>query len=49
MLLDRYQWVDKDGGGATGTVRVAQTLLKGEEVWRIIGGMSMPEVANPQK
>jgi len=36
-----YKWLDKDGNGATRTLRVTHTLLR--------DGMSMPEGANSQK
>jgi len=41
-----YQWLDKDGKGATHTLRVTHTLIKDGKDWHIIGGMSMPEVTN---
>ncbi len=44
-----YAWLDKDGKGAHHTLRVTHTWLKDGKDWRIIGGMSMPEAANPQK
>ena len=44
-----YAWLDKDGKGAPHTLRVTHTWLKDGKDWRIIGGMSMPEAANPQK
>jgi len=44
-----YQWLDKDGNGAPHTIRVTHTWLKDGKEWRIIGGMSMPEAANPQR
>jgi ketosteroid isomerase-like protein len=44
-----YQWLDKDGKGATHTLRVTHTLIKDGKDWHIIGGMSMPEAVNPQK
>lgn len=43
-----YKWSDKNGAGATRTVRVTHTWLKDEKGWHIIGGMSMPEAASPQ-
>jgi ketosteroid isomerase-like protein len=43
-----YKWLDRDGNGATHTLRVTHTLLKDGKDWHIIGGMSMPE-PNPQK
>jgi ketosteroid isomerase-like protein len=44
-----YKWLDKDGNGATRTLRVTHTLLRDGKDWHIIGGMSMPEGANSQK
>jgi len=38
-----YKWADKDGNGATHTLRITHTLLSDGKDWRIIGGMSMPE------
>lgn len=42
-----YQWLDKDGKGATHTIRVTHTWLNDGNNWRIIGGMSMLETAPP--
>ena len=39
----RFQWLDKDGKGATHTLRVTHTLLRDGKDWHIIGGMSMQE------
>lgn len=44
-----YQWVDKNGHGATQTVRVTHAWLRDSKEWRIIGGMSMLVSATPQK
>lgn len=44
-----YQWLDKDGKGAAHTFRITHTWLKDGKDWRIIGGMSAPEPAAPQK
>ncbi len=44
-----YKWVNKDGNGATHILRITHTLLRDSKEWRIIGGMSMPESATPQK
>jgi ketosteroid isomerase-like protein len=44
-----FSWPDKDGKGAPHTLRVTHTWLKDGKDWRIIGGMSMQEAANPQK
>jgi ketosteroid isomerase-like protein len=44
-----FKWINKDGDGATHTLRVTHTLLKDGKDWHIIGGMSMPESTNPQK
>jgi len=44
-----YKWLDADGNGAAHTLRVTHTWLKEGKDWQIIGGMSMPEAANPQK
>jgi ketosteroid isomerase-like protein len=40
-----YKWLDKDGQGATHTLRVTHTWSKVGNDWLIIGGMSMPEAA----
>lgn len=40
-----FKWVDKNGKGATQTVRVMHAWLRDGKEWRIIGGMSMPETA----
>lgn len=37
-----YQWLDKDGHGATQTSRVTHTWLRDGKDWRVIAGMSMP-------
>ncbi len=44
-----YKWLDKDGNGAAHTLRITHTWLKDGKDWRILGGMSMPEPAPPQK
>jgi hypothetical protein len=44
-----YEWLDQDGRGAMHTIRVTHTWLWDGKDWRIIGGMSMPETAAPQK
>jgi Domain of unknown function (DUF4440) len=44
-----YQWVDKNGHGATHTIRVTHAWLRVGKEWQIIGGMSMPEAPAPQK
>jgi len=44
-----YAWLDKDRKGAPHTLRITHTWLKDGKDWRIIGGMSMLEAANPQK
>jgi ketosteroid isomerase-like protein len=44
-----FRLVDKDGKGAAQTLRITHTWLKNGNDWRIIGGMSMPEPATPQK
>jgi len=44
-----YRWVNKDGGATTRTIRVTHTLVREGKDWHILGGMSMPEAANPQK
>jgi ketosteroid isomerase-like protein len=44
-----FQWLDKRGQGPTHTLRVTHTLLRDGTTWHIIGGMSMPEDAGPQK
>jgi ketosteroid isomerase-like protein len=38
-----YRWSDKDGSGATRTLRVTHTWLRGGKDYLIIGGMSMAE------
>ena len=40
-----YKWLDKDGKGASVSVRVTHTWLKDGKDWRIIGGMSAGEPA----
>lgn len=44
-----FSWLDKDGKGATHTLRITHTWLRSGKDWRIIGGMSMPEPQNPTK
>jgi ketosteroid isomerase-like protein len=44
-----FNWVNRDGVGATMTLRVTHTWVREGKDWHIIGGMSMPESANPQK
>ena len=44
-----YKWLDKRGAGATHTTRIEHTWLRDEKEWRIIGGMSMPELETPPK
>ena len=44
-----YKWLDKDGTGAVHILRVTHTWIKNGKDWQIIGGMSMPESATPQK
>ena len=44
-----FKWLGKDGTGATRTMRITHTLIRNRGDWHIIGGMSMPEEANPQK
>jgi ketosteroid isomerase-like protein len=41
-----YQWLDKEGHGATQTLRITHTWLRNGKNWRITGGMSMPERAH---
>jgi len=43
------KWVDKDGMGTERTVRITHTWIKTGKDWQIMGGMSMPEPANPRK
>jgi ketosteroid isomerase-like protein len=43
-----YKWLDKDGKGAAHTIRVTHTWVKVGKDWRIIGGMSVAELTNPQ-
>ncbi|MGB8523161.1 MAG: nuclear transport factor 2 family protein [Candidatus Acidiferrales bacterium] len=38
-----YKWSDKDGIGATHTLRITHTWLRDGKDWLIIGGMSVPE------
>jgi ketosteroid isomerase-like protein len=38
-----FKWSDKDGNGATRTIRVTHTWLRDGKDWVIIGGMSMAE------
>jgi ketosteroid isomerase-like protein len=44
-----FKWVNKDGVGEKRTIRITHTLIRDGKDWQIIGGMSMPEDANPQK
>lgn len=44
-----FQWLDKAGQGDAHTMRITHTWRKDGNDWRIIGGMSMPEPASPQK
>jgi len=44
-----FEWLDKDGKGATHTLRVTHTLLRDGKDWHIIGGMSMQEEGNLKK
>jgi ketosteroid isomerase-like protein len=44
-----YKWLDKDGKETTRTSRITRTWLKDGKNWQIIGGMSMPEAATPQR
>lgn len=44
-----YKWLAKDGPGEAHTFRVTHTWIKNGKDWQIIGGMSMPEPAIPQK
>jgi len=37
------RWVDKDGAGASHTLRITHAWVRSGKNWRIIGGMSMPE------
>lgn len=43
------KWVDKDGMGSEGTLRITHTWIKTGNDWQIVGGMSMLEPANPHK
>jgi hypothetical protein len=43
------KWVDKDGMGTERTVRITHTWIKTGKDWQIVGGMSMPEPANPPR
>ncbi|MEO8725067.1 MAG: nuclear transport factor 2 family protein [Acidobacteriaceae bacterium] len=44
-----YKWLGKDGNGEPHTIRVTHTWIRDATDWHIIGGMSMPEAANPSK
>jgi len=44
-----FQWLDKAGKGDVHTMRITHTWLRTGTDWRIIGGMSTPEVAAAQK
>lgn len=44
-----FRWVDKDGKGAAHTIRVTHSWLRSGKDWRIVGGMSMPELENSAK
>ncbi len=39
-----FQWVNREGDGETRTLRIMHAWLRAGSDWRIIGGMSMPEV-----
>jgi ketosteroid isomerase-like protein len=43
----KYEWQDKDGKGTRQTIRVTYTCVKEAAEWKIVGGMSMAETANP--
>jgi hypothetical protein len=42
-----YKWEDKNGKGEAIKVRITHTGVREGIDWRIVGGMSMPEGANP--
>src|SRR5437762_9999798 len=44
-----FRWVDKDGTGASHTLRITHAWVRSGQDWQIIGGMSMPEPENPAK
>jgi len=44
-----FRWVDKDGTGASHTLRITHAWVRRGQDWQIIGGMSMPEPENPAK
>jgi ketosteroid isomerase-like protein len=44
-----FRWLDKDERGAPHTLRITHAWLRSGHDWRIIGGMSMPELENPAK
>jgi ketosteroid isomerase-like protein len=44
-----FRWQDKDGKGASHTVRITHTWLRTGKDWHIISGMSMPESEPPPK
>jgi hypothetical protein len=44
-----YKWIDNAGQGEERKVRVTHTWIKNDNVWQIIGGMSMPEITPAQK
>lgn len=46
---ETFKWFDKNGDGATRTLRVTHTWMMEGKDWHIISGMSMPEAAIPQK
>jgi Calcium/calmodulin dependent protein kinase II Association. len=38
-----FRWMDKNGMGATHTLRITHAWVRNGKDWQIIGGMSMPE------
>jgi ketosteroid isomerase-like protein len=40
-----YKWLEKDGKGAAHTLRITHTWVQDGKDWRIIGGMSMDNLA----
>jgi ketosteroid isomerase-like protein len=38
-----FTWTDKEGKGASHTLRITHAWVRSGKGWRIIGGMSMPE------
>jgi ketosteroid isomerase-like protein len=44
-----FNWLDVETSGPPRTLRITHAWLRSGKDWRIIGGMSTPEVENPSK